>query len=122
MKRLPDSELEVMMAIWSYDRPVTRVEIEQRINREEKVSPTTTLSFLSRLEEKGFVSADKQGKTNIYTARISKKKYLGAESKSILHKIYGNSLKNFVTALYDGETVSNEEIEELQAFLDTFRE
>lgn len=122
MRRLPDSELEVMMAIWSYDHPVTRAEIEQQINREQKASATTILSFLSRLEEKGFVSVKKQGKTNIYKAKISKKKYLGEESKSILNRMYESSLKNFVTAFYDGKQVSNEEIEELQSFLDSLKE
>ena len=28
MKRLPESELEIMMIIWKYDRPVNRMEIE----------------------------------------------------------------------------------------------
>ena len=28
MKRLPDSELEIMMIIWDLDKPVTRFEIE----------------------------------------------------------------------------------------------
>lgn len=121
MKRLPDSELEVMMAIWSYDEPVTRMEIEEKLNREPKVSATTVLSFLSRLVEKGFVSVKKEGKTNIYCARISKKEYLGEESKSILNRMYGSSLKNFVTAFYDGKQVSKDEIQELQDFLDTFK-
>lgn len=122
MRRLPDSELEIMMAIWNYDTPVTRIQIEEKLTREPKISATTILSFLSRLEEKGFVSVKKEGKTNIYTAEISRKKYLGEESKSILHRMYGSSLKNFVTAFYDGKQVSKQEIEELQEFLDSFKE
>lgn len=121
MKRLPDSELEIMMAIWSYDCPVTRIQIEEKLNREPKVSATTILSFLSRLEDKGFVSVKKEGKTNIYRAEISRKEYLGEESKSILHRMYGSSLKNFVTAFYDGKQVSKQEIEELQDFLDSLK-
>lgn len=34
MKRLPDSELEIMMIIWEFDRPVTRFEIEAEMGRE----------------------------------------------------------------------------------------
>ena len=39
MKRLPDSELEIMMIIWDMDKPVTRSEIEARLNHERKLSP-----------------------------------------------------------------------------------
>ena len=52
MKRLPDSELEIMMIIWDLDKPVTRFEIEERMEEGRKLSPTTILSFLSRLQEK----------------------------------------------------------------------
>ena len=44
--------------------------------------------------------------------------YLQAESKSIFSTLYGNSMKNFVTALYDGKTVSKKEIQELKDFLE----
>ena len=35
MKRLPDSELEIMMIIWEFDRPVTRFEIEAEMGEEK---------------------------------------------------------------------------------------
>ena len=47
MKRLPDSELEIMMIIWDLDKPVTRFEIEAQMDQGRRLSPTTVLSFLS---------------------------------------------------------------------------
>ena len=52
MKRLPDSELEIMLIIWDLDHPVTRFDIEERMDADRKLSPTTILSFLSRLQER----------------------------------------------------------------------
>ena len=49
MKRLPQSELELMMIIWNADGPITRMEIEARMDPSRKVLPNTILSFLSRL-------------------------------------------------------------------------
>ena len=71
MKKLPDSELEIMLIIWEYDRPVTRFEIESKLDADRKLSPTTILSFLSRLQEKGFLDVRKDGKNNIYSAIIA---------------------------------------------------
>ena len=121
MKRLPDSELELMMIIWRAEEPVTRAEIEKELNEKRKLSPTAILSFLSRLEERGFLKIEKQGKSNLYTSIIKEQDYIRKESKSILQKMYRNSIKSFMTALYDGDNLSDEDIKELQNFIDEKR-
>lgn len=117
MKRLPDSELEIMMIIWELDRPVTRFEIEAELEEERKLSPTTILSFLSRLQEKEFLAVEKAGKNNLYRPLIEKDAYMQKESKSILKRMYQNSAKNFLAALYDGDNLSQEELKELEDYI-----
>ena len=34
MKRLPESELEIMMIIWRHDGPVNRMEIEEHLHKD----------------------------------------------------------------------------------------
>lgn len=121
MKRLPDSELEIMMIIWELDKPVTRFEIEDRLDEERKLSPTTILSFLSRLQEKGFLEVQKSGKNNVYIARVDKESYMQKESKNILKRLYNNSAKNFLAALYDGDNLSEEDVNELMNYLNEKR-
>ena len=116
MKRLPESELEIMMIIWEYNRPVNRMEIEERLKKD--VAAPTILSFLNRLEVKGFVSVEKIGKINWYTPLVKEEEYLQKESRNILRRMYQNSLKNFVTALYDGEGLSSQDLEDLKAFIE----
>lgn len=117
MKRLPDSELEIMMIIWDLDKPVTRSEIEAQLCQERTLSPTTILSFLSRLQEKGFLEVQKSGKNNVYIARIDRQSYTQMESKSILKRLYQNSAKNFLAALYDGDSLSEEDLKELEDYI-----
>lgn len=117
MKKLPDSELEIMLIIWEYDRPVTRFEIESKLDEERNLSPTTILSFLSRLQEKGFLDVAKEGKNNIYSAIISKEIYMQTDSKNMLKKLYKNSVKNFLAALYDGNSLSEKDLQELEEYI-----
>lgn len=121
MKRLPDSELELMMIIWDTGASITRTEIEERLPAERRISSTTVLSFLTRLQEKGFVQVQKIGRNNVYEALISKEEYLRAESRSIWKRLYQGSVKNFMTALSDGEELSDQDLEELQEFLNKKR-
>ena len=117
MKRLPDSELEIMLIIWDLNKPVTRFEIEKQLDGERKLSPTTILSFLSRLQKKGFLGVQKAGKNNVYAALINKESYMQAESRNILKRLYQNSAKNFLAALYDGNSLSGEELKELEDYI-----
>lgn len=116
MKRLPESELEIMMIIWRHGGPINRMEIEDRL--EKKVAAPTILSFLNRLEAKGFVSVEKIGKVNWYTPLVKEEAYLQRESKNILRKLYRNSLKNFVAALYDGDALTQQDMDDLAEFLE----
>ena len=121
MKRLPDSELELMMIIWDAGKPVTRTEIEERLPQKRRLSATTILSFLSRLEEKGFVRVQKDGRSNVYEPLIQKEAYLRAESRSIWKRLYQNSIGNFMTALGQGDDLTEQDLDELQEFLDRKR-
>lgn len=120
-KRLPDSELELMMIIWDAEGSVTRSEIENRLPTERKLSATTVLSFLSRLQEKGFLEVERDGKTNRYRPLVEKETYLREESRSIWKRLYQNSVGNFMTALGSGEELSDRDLDELQEFLDRQR-
>lgn len=117
MKRLPDSELEIMMIIWDYNKTVTRFEIEERMEKGKKLSPTTILSFLSRLQEKGFVEVRKSGKNNVYLALVEREDYRKVESRNVLKRLYQNSARNFLAALYDGESLSGEDLRELEEYI-----
>ena len=116
-QRLPESELDIMLVLWNNTPLMNRMEIEKVINTKKSLAPTTILSLLARLEAKNFVKVTKQGKMNLYTPLVSQSDYQAHESQSVLEKLYGNSLKKFVTSLYQGKKVSPEEIQDLSDFL-----
>ena len=122
ISRLPDSELDIMLVLWNHEPPMGRLEIERVVNEKKKLAPTTILSLLTRLEKKGFVSSKKEGKMNLYTPLVTQEEYQQQESRSVLEKLYGNSLKRFVNALYQGEKMKKEDIQELSDFLKEMEE
>ena len=118
MRKIPDAELELMMVIWDSEQPVSRMDIETKMENGRDVVPSTILSLLARLERRGFLRKEKQGNINYYYAQVEKATYLKEEGQRVLDKMFGSSLKNFVTALYDDKGLNREEIAELQAFID----
>ena len=118
IKRLPDSELEIMMFIWEAKEPVSSAYLMEKLEGERNWATTTVLNFLARLVERGFLTVEKQGRINIYTPLILEKNYIETESRSFLERLHKSSLKSFVAALYDGNTISSKDAEELKNYID----
>ena len=117
IRRLPDSELELMQIIWQKESPVSRTEIEENLKNDHALAATTILTLLTRLCEKGFLQMEKQGRANVYTPLVSQKEYLASECRSLLDKLYGGSIKTFANALCDSG-ISKEELIELRKLLE----
>ena len=115
MKRLPDTELEVMKALWATGPDTPRADLE------DKLAPfgwaaNTINTYLSRLADKGFVAVHRVGKGNRYTPLVGQEEYQSFDSRAVLDRLYG-SPRNFVAALAR-EGMRQDELEELQALLD----
>ncbi len=92
LKRLPDSELEVMMALWRAQEEKPRAFLDEML-QEKGWASNTINTYLTRLLEKGFISCERRGKTNYYKPVVPEEEYLEFESKNMLNKLYGSSLK-----------------------------
>ena len=119
-RRLPESELDIMLAVWSGGEGVTAPQIHSGLER--PLTASALHSYLKRLEEKGFLACEKAGKTNRYRPLVSREEDQRQEGKNLLGKLYAGSLKAFAASLYDGGELSPGEVEELRAYLGTLGE
>lgn len=117
IKRLPESELEIMQIIWKEEPPVSRMTVERELRKDHPLAPTTILTLLTRLCEKGFLLLKKEGRSNLYEPLITEREYLASESRSFLDRLFDGSVANFATALCDSG-VKKEELEELRRLLE----
>lgn len=121
IKRLPDAELEIMKELWAASGPLTRAQLEERLARRRWAS-TTLLALLGRLEAKGYVSREKQGKGYLYAAALAREDYLPVESRSALERMFGGSAKNLIAAMAQTKDFSKEDIDELAAYLEELKQ
>ena len=115
MKRLPDTELEVMKALWASGPDTPRTVLEQNLSP-FGWAPNTINTYLTRLVEKGFVSVCRDRKGNRYTPLVSREDYLAFDSRAVLSRLYGTP-RNFVAALAR-EGLERRDLEELRSLLD----
>ncbi len=118
VKKLGEAELEIMQVIWDSDSPVTSNFILKQLQESRKWQLSTLMTSLSRLADKGFVVCDRSTGSNLYTALIPENRYKTGASRQFLEKLYRNSLRNMVAALYDDKALKESDVAELRDFLD----
>lgn len=109
-----DAELEIMKVIWKAKEPITSLVIGKAVKK-RGWKKTTIATFLTRLVEKGAISAEKQGKIYYYTPLISQKEYRKTQTKKLITSLYNGSVKDFAVSFFEEQKLSDADIEELKA-------
>lgn len=116
-KRLPDSEFDVMKAIWDTVPPVNTGYLMDAVGKSKGWKAPTLISFLGRLEERGFVSSHKQGKERLYEPVADKDKYMQIATASFVEKYHDGSFVKLLDVLYKDKSLSEDDIDGLLAWL-----
>ena len=93
-------------------------ELEGLAARGKPCQKNTLIVLLSRLMNKGFLSARKIGRHNEYTTLVSETEYQTAQTRHFLDKIYEGSVKGLVSNLIQGDLLTEGEHEELKRLLE----
>ena len=118
LRSLPDSELEVMQAVWELEPPVERRAIESELARRGRtMAQTTVLTLLTRLEEKGYITIEKDGRRRVYAPLVERGTYQAQQSRRFVDKVFGGSISAFANALCDSG-LTREELDELRGLLE----
>ena len=123
MKYLPqisDAEFEVMDVIWKY-APISTNEITDRLAKTKDWSPKTIYTMLSRLEKKGVIVHEKEGRVFVYSALIQKDAYLKAERSAFINRFFDGALNQMVVSYLNENDLKKNDIDTLQAILDKKR-
>lgn len=119
MKKLPNSEFEIMKAIWDSNPPVTAKELSEKLDNEWKAQ--TILTLLHRLVEKDFLDTEKIGKERSYTPKVKEQEYLEFETGNFIDRFHNNSLTGLMDTLYDGKNMTEDDVDELMAWIKSKR-
>lgn len=122
IKRLGDAELEIMQAIWTAGVPVSSTRVQSALRGRRDWALATLMTALNRLCDKGFLRCEKQGRNNLYTALIDRETYQQQEGRTMLEKLYGNSVTGLVASLYAGRSIDDADLAELRRFLADWEE
>lgn len=118
-KKLPDAEFEVMLAVWNAVPPVNTAYLMENVGKARGWKAPTLISFLVRLEDRGYVTSFKKGKERYYEPSSDKAEYVRVTSEQFVEQYHGGSFVNMMDSLYKDKRLSEEDIDELLQWLKT---
>jgi len=114
---LGEAELAVLRVLWD-ESPLSVREVMDRLHtRGREVAYTTVLTFLSRLEKKGFVTSDKGGTAYVYRPSISREHVTKSRVQGLLDELFDGSAAPMVMHLIESERLSPGEIARLRRLI-----
>ena len=101
IRKLPDAEYEVMVTLWDCkESPVNTAYLMENVGKHKGWKAPTLISFLSRLEERGFIHSEKKGKERYYYVDASKDAYIRNITLDFLKRYHNGSFVKMLDFAY----------------------
>ncbi|MEZ4321905.1 MAG: BlaI/MecI/CopY family transcriptional regulator [Myxococcota bacterium] len=112
---LTDAELELMSVLWAHGPCTAR---EAMAALPEGRAYTTVSTILRILVDKGFASAEPQGRAHVYGALVSRTDYRVRKLRSVVDGLFDGSALDLVRQLVRSEDLSASERDALRSFVE----
>ena len=114
---LSDGEWRIMNLLWE-KAPLRVPERTELLREDTGWSRATVNMMLARLEEKGAVRSEAEGRSKVFVPVLTQADARQKETARFLDRLYGGSLGLMVSSLAGQKGLSREEIRELYAILE----
>ena len=109
---LTDLENEVMQAVW--DGACTVEAVHEIVSRDRKIKETSVRTLLRRLEQKGYLKHEEDGRAYRYRAVEPARSLAAHAVRQIIDRFCRGSVEELVTGMVDAKVLSKSEMERLE--------
>ena len=95
--------------------------VHQTVSRTHKLKETSVRTMLRRLERKGYLRHEVEGRAFIYRAVEPARGLAARAVRQIIDRLCQGSVEELVTGMVDAKVLSNRELEQLAQFVEARR-
>ena len=114
---LSKGELEVARVLWELKKATVR-EVFEAIPADRGLEFATVQTYLRRLESKGYVKADLDGRVRVYSPRIRPATVIRETVGDLVDRLFGGETLPLMRHLIEDGRVSADELAELRDLID----
>ena len=121
--RAPLTELEndVMRAVWDTE-PCTVEAVHRIVTNTRSLKETTVRTLLRRLEEKGYLKHESDGRVYVYRSVEPARSLAARAVRQIIDRFCQGSMEELVSGMVEAQVLSSKDREGLEEFVRRHRE
>lgn len=112
-----ESEYRFCLILWE-NEPVSSGKLVELCKESLGWSKATTYTVIRRLSERGVL----QNENTIVTSLVSKEEAQGSRLEELVDETFEGSMPAFIAAFSKSKRLSRQEVDQLQALIDRFKE
>ena len=101
-----------MTIVWEHES-VTADEVRRRVSADDELKDSTIRTILRRLETKGYVRHDVQGRVFVYSAVLGPANVAAEQVQGIVEKLCGGSVEELLVGMVDDAMISPKKLKQL---------
>lgn len=114
---LSKGEMEVARVLWGLKKATVR-EVHEALPAGRKMDFATVQTYLRRLDTKGYVKANLDGRTRVYSPRVRPATVIRETVGDLVDRLFGGETLPLMQHLIEDGRVSDEELAELRQLID----
>jgi len=114
---LSKAELEVARVLWELGRSSVR-QVFEAFPPERRIDFTTVQTYLRRLEAKGYVRGELEGRTRVYSPRVKPQTVIRETLDDLVERLFGGETLPLMRHLIEDRGISDAELAELRRIID----
>lgn len=113
---LTEGELRLMKVIWTLETATVR-DVVVELEKKGTVAYNTVQTMLRILEEKGYLSHEKSGRSFVYTPIVARHNARSAALKQLLANFFDDSPQSLLVNLIEDEELTASDIKKLKELI-----
>jgi BlaI family penicillinase repressor len=109
-------ESEVMQVVWD-SGPCPVEAVYEVVSKTRDLKETSVRTILRRLEQKGYLRHEEQGRAYVYRAAEPARSLAARAVRQIIDRFCKGSLEDLVSGMVEGKMLSRREIDRLEEFV-----
>ena len=116
-RRLTPLESLIMNCLWDRSRATVR-EVQEILEPVKPMAYNTVLTMMRILREKGFLTSERQGRSDVYSPAVPREDVARHSLRDLLDRFFSGSATALVSQLLDSEEMDVEKIREIRQEVD----
>lgn len=117
LQAMSPAETEILRIIWELEKATVQ-QIYEKLPRKRNIVYKTVLTMVRRLESKGYVRHESQGKANLYFAAVKREDVLRRTVLDFVDRLFGGDPGPLVQFLAEDGHIDGDEFNRLKKIID----